>query len=129
MYSLLATTYQWNRGLRERGEKQNGFEISVSKTINVPLSVLYSSWVEENIRANWLKEEIVIRKQTENKSARITWSDLLTSLSIDFYTKGEDKSMVVVQHLKLPDAKKANEMKVYWNEALDHLKLFLEGNR
>jgi hypothetical protein len=33
---LLSTSYQWSRGLRER-VKTGGFEISVSKTIAVPI--------------------------------------------------------------------------------------------
>src|SRR6478672_11183864 len=40
---LLSTSYQWNRGLRERGEKKDGFEVSVSKTIKAPFSVLYEA--------------------------------------------------------------------------------------
>ncbi len=30
---LLSTSYQWDRGLRERGEKADGFEVSVSKMV------------------------------------------------------------------------------------------------
>src|SRR6266542_3445850 len=42
--NLLTTSYEWDRGLKERGQKKNGFEISVSKTVNVPVKVLYNSW-------------------------------------------------------------------------------------
>ena len=42
-HNLLTTTYEWDRGLKERGEKGNGFEISVSKTIEAPVDVLYNS--------------------------------------------------------------------------------------
>ena len=43
---LLSTSYQWSRGLRERGEKADGFEISVSKTIAVPVGELYKAWAD-----------------------------------------------------------------------------------
>lgn len=125
-HNLLATTYEWSRGLKERGQKGKEFEISVSKTIAVPIAVLYDSLVNNNTRKEWLKEKIVIRKSTENKSVRITWEDEVTSLSVDFYAKAADKSQVVVQHLKIPDSKKANELKVFWSERLDTLKSFLE---
>jgi uncharacterized protein YndB with AHSA1/START domain len=124
--NLLTTTYEWNRGLKERGQKEDGFEISVSKTIKVPISELFRSWVDNKIRKDWLDEEITIRKSTENKSARITWSDSVTSLSVDFYPKGEGKSQVVVQHLKIPDSDMAKAMKEYWGEKLDKLKASLE---
>ena len=125
--NLLTTTYQWSRGLRERGQKENGFEISVSKTIEVPINNLYSSWIDEKQRNKWLgKEKIIIRKATENKSARITWSDNETSLSIDFYLKGENKSQIVVQHMKIGDSKTAANLKSFWGIKLDALKSFLE---
>lgn len=124
--NLLATSYAWSRGLKERGQKEGGFEISVSKTVNVPLSVLYNSLLEDKTRNKWLKEKITIRKATENKSARITWSDNETSLSVDFYKKAEDKAQIVVQHQKIPDSKTASKMKEFWAEKLDQLKSLLE---
>ena len=124
--NLLTTTYEWSRGLKERGQKGKDFEIGVSKTINVPIAVLYNSWVDDGIRKKWLSENVVIRKASENKSARITWSDGTTSLSVDFYPKGDAKSQVVVQHLKIPDSKMAGEMKEYWVQKFEMLKAFLE---
>jgi hypothetical protein len=124
--NLLTTTYEWSRNLKERGQKEDGFEISVSKTISVMINILYNSWIDDKQRNKWLKEKITIRKATANKSARITWSDNETSLSIDFYPKGENKSQVVVQHLKIPDAKTAAILKIFWGTKLDALKTFLE---
>ncbi len=125
--NLLSTSYEWSRGIKERGEKNGSFEVSVSKTISVNIISLYRAWIEEEKRNQWLKnEKITIRKTTENKSARITWSDNATSLSVDFYSKGETKSQVVVQHIKIIDLKAANQMKDYWNGALLKLKSFLE---
>lgn len=126
--NLLTTSYEWSRGLKERGQKgeKKDFEISVSKTMLVPLPVLYTSLVDEKTRKKWLKEKITIRKATENKSARITWSDNVTSLSVDFYSKGKDKSQIVVQHQKIGDSKQATELKEYWSEKLNELKSLLE---
>jgi hypothetical protein len=113
--------------MKERGEKEGGFEIGVSKTINVPIDILYNSWVDDKARNKWLpKEKITIRKSTLNKSARITWSDNTTSLSVDFYPKGENKSQVVVQHQKITDSKMATKMKAYWGDVLESLKSLLE---
>jgi hypothetical protein len=124
--NLLTTTYEWSRGIKERGQKENGFEISMSKTIAVPVNLLYNAWVDDALRKRWLKEKITIRKSTENKSARITWSNGETGLSVDFYSKGKDKSQVVVQHLRISDSIKAAELKEFWGIALEKLKSFLE---
>jgi hypothetical protein len=125
--NLLATSYAWSRGIKERGERADGFEISVSKSVNVPVPVLYDAWLNDARRAKWLgKEKITFRKSTENKSARITWSDNVTNLSVDFYPKGADKCQVVVQHQKITGKMKADELKQFWAERLDRLKSLTE---
>lgn len=87
--NLLTTSYEWDRGRKERGQKGKDFEISVSKTVNVPIQVLFNSFVDENLRKKWLDDKIAITKQTENKSARAVWSDRITRLGVDFYLKGD----------------------------------------
>ena len=119
--NLLTTTYTWHKGLRERGEKAGGFEICVSKTVNVPLNVLYTAFTDDAQRKRWLKDKIVIRKATENKSARVTWSDNKTSLSIDFYAKGSEKSQIVIQHMKIENAARAGELKDFWKGRVEAL--------
>ncbi len=125
--NLLATSYEWSRGIKKRGERNGSFEISVSKIISVNVSFLYQAWIEDHQRNKWLKNEnVLIRKATENKSARITWSDNITSLSVDFYKKGDNKSQVAVQHMKIDSLIKADQLKEYWNNTLLKLKDLLK---
>lgn len=124
---LLSTSYQWDRGLRERGEKADGFEVSVSKTVAVPTEMLYAAWTDEGLRKKWLSEKITITKSTENKSVRVLWSDKSTRLSVDLYPKGDSKSQMIVQHLKIPDSEMAARMKEFWAERLNTLKGILES--
>ena len=123
---LLSTSYQWSRGLRERGKKKDGFEVSVSKMIHRPVSVVYQAFVDAKLRREWLSERLEITKQTENKSARAIWPGG-TRLSVDFYSKGDGKAQIVVQHLKLPDGETASKMKIFWGERLNKLKNILES--
>jgi len=126
--NLLATSYEWDRGLKERGSRPDGsIEISVSKTVAVAVDVLYAALIDEELRAKWLPgESITFRKTTLNRSARITWSDGVTSLSVDLYAKGDRKSQIVVQHMKIPDAETAANLKEYWAAALERLRAVLE---
>ncbi|WP_118976457.1 SRPBCC family protein [Taibaiella koreensis] len=124
--NLLTTSYEWSRGLKQRGEKENGFEISVSKTMNVPVQLLYQSWTDSKLSARWLPgETFTIRKATENKSLRITWSDDTTSVSVELYIKTPEKTQIVVQHMKLPDAEQAAARKEYWSGRLEALKALI----
>lgn len=123
---MVAVTYEQARGLRDQHQKPSGYEISVSRTIDAPIGKVFKAWTDQNIRKKWLSSNLTIRKATANKSLRITWDDGQTSLAVAFLTKGKDKSHVVAQHSKLPDAKSAAKTKKFWSEALDRLKASLE---
>ena len=120
---MVANTYEQERGMREKHQMPQGYQISVSRTLEVPVSTLYRSWSDDRIRQRWLSGEcITIRKATPNRSMRITWTDAKTSLEVNFYGKGDARSQVVVQHSKLASSDDGERMKSYWKEALDRLK-------
>jgi len=124
---MVTVTYEQGRGLRKQHERPDGYQISVSRTINVPVSMLYNAFANDKARHAWLAEDgVTVRKATANKSMRVTWNDVKTSLEINFYPKGEGKGQVVVQHSKLPNAKASATMKTYWGKALDRLRASLE---
>ncbi|MCU1265933.1 MAG: uncharacterized protein JWM21_2251 [Acidobacteria bacterium] len=124
---MLTVSYEQHSGRRAPHEKPDGYQISVSRTIAVPLAPLYEAFGNAGKRAQWLPEEgLIERTATTNKSMRVTWNDRKTSLEISFLPKSEDKSVVVVQHSKLPNAGAAAKMKKYWGEALDRLRAMLE---
>jgi uncharacterized protein YndB with AHSA1/START domain len=124
---MVTVTYEQQSGRRALYEKPDGYQISVSRTVAAPLAALYGAFGNAKKRSQWLPEDgLVERKSTANKSMRVTWNDRKTSLEISFLPKGEDKSQVVVQHSKLPDARAAAKMKKYWGEALDRLRTLLE---
>jgi hypothetical protein len=95
--------------------------VSASKTVEVPISMLYRHWSDEKLRGKWLlKDKLTIRKETKDKSMRITWNDE-TSVDVYFYEKGESKSQVSVQHSKLADSEQVERTRVHWKAALDRL--------
>lgn len=118
---MVAVGYEQVHGLRQKHEKPEGYEISVSRTIGASAPVLFRAWNDARSRRAWLAEDITIRKATPSKSMRVTWSDGKTSLDVHLYPKGNGKCQVVVQHAKLPNAKAAEKMKAYWSKALDRL--------
>ncbi|HEV7745154.1 MAG TPA: DUF4287 domain-containing protein [Pyrinomonadaceae bacterium] len=124
---MVTVNYERARGLRDVHQKPSGYEISVSRTINVPIAKLYHAFANDKARNAWLAEDgLAVRKATANKSMRVTWNDVKTSLEISFLSKGDGKSQVVVQHSKLPNAKASTTMKTYWRNALDRLRASLE---
>ena len=124
---MVTVTYEQARGMRKPNERTDGYQISVSRTLKVPIEKLYKAFANDKARNAWLAEDgLEVRKATANKSMRVTWNDVKTSLEINFYPKGDDKSQVVVQHSKLPNAQASAAMKTYWTRALDRLRDSLE---
>ena len=125
---MVTVTYEQARGLRQAHEKPGGFEISVSRTLAVPVATAFEAWEDTKSRRRWLDDAgYTVRKATRNKTMRITWVEGKTSLDVYFNSKGEGKCQVVAQHSKLKDAKQADRMKKYWGEQLDRLRQLLEG--
>lgn len=119
--------YEQERKGRQKHQMPEGYQVSASKTINVPLDELYKAWSEAEARLQWLDEpEIQVRKATPQKSLRMTWIDGQSSLEVLFDAKGEQRSRVRLQHSKLPGPVEAEQMKAYWAEALNRLRVLLE---
>jgi uncharacterized protein YndB with AHSA1/START domain len=119
---MVTVAYEQERGLRAKHEKPGGFQISRSRTIAAPAAALFAAFEDSHQRARWLKDpDVSIRKATPNKSMRVTWVDDKTTLEVNFYPKGREKTQVVVQHGKLPTSAAAERMKTYWEHQLSRL--------
>jgi uncharacterized protein YndB with AHSA1/START domain len=124
---MVTVSYEQARGLREKHQTAAGYQISISRTVNAPVTKLYKAFADARTRSSWLPDVgFVVRTKTTDKSLRVTWSDDKTSLEINFNPTPAGKSQVVVQHSKLPDAKSSAKMKTYWGKALDRLRTSLE---
>jgi hypothetical protein len=124
----ITASYELTRGLREVGEKDDGFAITASKTVAVPVERLYDAVVSESERSAWLPDgPLSERTLTRPKSARFDWDEGPTRVHMTFLARGEAKSTVAVEHRRLSDAGEADRMKTYWRERLSVLKSALEG--
>lgn len=124
----VTTGYEEARGLREKHQKPDGFEISRSKTIGVTVNRLFEAWSDLDMREQWLPDhEVVVRRATRDKSMRLTWSDGYTHVDANFYPRGDERAQVAIQHRKLADTDAAEDAKMFWSCRLAELKKHLEG--
>jgi uncharacterized protein YndB with AHSA1/START domain len=125
---MVAVGYEQARGLRRKHQRPDGFTVSASRTLAVPVARAFDAFVDEKGRARWLRDPgFTVRKATRPRSVRITWVDGKTRVEASFSAKGDARSQVSVQHSKLPDPDAAARMKAYWGEALDRLRDAVEG--
>lgn len=124
---MVTVGFEQARGLREKHQTPKGYEISVSKTFQVPADKLFNAWAEGNVRKQWLPEyELQISKSTPSKSIRAVLQDQ-TRVSIEIYKKGDDRCQLFVQHMKLTDSPAAERSKLFWKSALERLKTHCES--
>ena len=120
--------YEQARGLREPGQTADGWQVSASKTVSVPVKRLYRAFVEEHLREHWLPgAELHLRTATPHKSARYDWEDGSTRVIVGFEELDASKSRSGIMHERLPDSDTAEEMKAWWRERVAALKPMLEG--
>ena len=123
----VAASYERARGLRAVHEKDDGFAISASKTVSVPVERLYDAVLDEARRERWLPDgQLRERTATRPKSARFDWGQGESRVNVTFLAKGESKSTLALEHRRLADAAEAERVKAYWRQRLTSLKELLD---
>jgi hypothetical protein len=120
-------SYERARRGRAIGEHPDGFRVSASKTVAVPVDELYDAFVDPAVRDRWLPDgKLAERTATKPKSARFDWGDDGTRVHVTFATKDADRSTVTLSHERLADAAERERLKAYWRERTAALKEELE---
>ena len=110
------------------GSRPDGFAVSATRTIAVPVERLFGVFVDDALRERWLPgAELGLRTATAPRTARYDWEDGSTRVIVGFDDLVEAKIRVALSHERLPDADTASEMKAWWRERRSALKSQLEG--
>ncbi len=124
----VTVSYERARGLRVVGQRADGFAITASRTVAVPVDLLFDAFVDGSLRERWLPDgQLSERTATRPRSVRFDWADGATRVSVVVEAKGAAKSTVTVEHARLADAAEAKDMKAYWRRHLTSLKAQLEA--
>jgi hypothetical protein len=115
----IAVTYERARGLRAPGQRPDGFTITASKTLPVPVEAAFAAFDDEAVRDAWLPAgSLRVRTATAPRSARYDFEDGSTRVNVGITAVGDDRSRVALSHERLPDAETAGEMKAWWRGRL-----------
>ena len=123
---MVTVAYEQARGLREPNQAASGFQMSASKTVAAPVTVLYQAFSNVRSRARWLpKAELTVRNAAPEKRIRYTGAGG-SHVEATFTAKDADKSAVTVTETKLADGAAVERQKAYWKAALERLKAQVE---
>jgi hypothetical protein len=124
----ITTGYERARGMRLKHQQPDGFTVYASKTVGVPIGVLFDAFVDQPTRARWLTDGTMkLRTAQPGKVARFDWGDGRTRILVTFEEKGPMKATAYVSHERLPDADAADAAKVLWKKRVAAMKGFLES--
>ena len=126
---MVTVGYEQARGLRQKGQRPDGYSVSASRTMSAPAAAAFGAWTDARVRSRWLGADagLTVRKATPDKSVRATWGDGRGNVEVNLWPKGAARCQVAVQHSKLTSNAAALRMKRFWGEALDRLREVLEG--
>jgi hypothetical protein len=123
---MVTVAYEQARGKREKQETDDGYQVGVSKTLELPLAKLFRFWAEPAERNKWLADDrFSIHKATASKSIRARWGRGVSRIDVDFFDKGAGKSQVTVQHNRIESSDAAEQMKAYWAKKIRALEALL----
>jgi hypothetical protein len=123
---MVTSAYEQARGKRETQAADEGFQVDIVKTLELPLAKLFRFWSEPAERNKWLADDrFSIHKATASKSIRARWGRGVSRIDVDFCEKGPMKSQVTVQHNKIESSDAAEQMKAYWAKKISALEALL----
>ncbi len=123
----VAGSYERARGLRAVGEHADGFRVSATKTVAVPIERLYEAFVDPAKRKRWMPDgELRQRKATRPTAAHFDWGGDGSRVHVTFTAKDASKSTATLSHERLADAAARDRVKAHWRERTAALKKELE---
>jgi len=119
---MVTVAYEQARGKNGNAATDDGFQVDVSKVLELPLAKLFRFWAEPAERNKWLADDrFSIHKATASKSIRARWGRGVSRIDVDFCEKGPSKSQVTVQHNRIETSDAAEQMKAYWAKKISAL--------
>ena len=109
----ITMSYERTRGGRQAGQRDDGFAVTATKTLPVPVEQLFDAFLAQ--------EELRERTSTRPKSARFDWDGGESRVHAVFVAKGDASSTVSVEHRRLADPDEAARMKAFWRARLPRL--------
>ena len=85
----VTVAYEQARGMRLKYERPDGFSVTASKTIAVPVEVLFDAFVDDARRKEWLTDgSMSLRTAQPGRTARFDWEDGSTRVNVGFTSEG-----------------------------------------
>lgn len=125
----LIVEYEQDRGIRNPGARRDGtFSGGASKTIAAPAERVVAAFVDPAVRQRWLPGIVLEGRSSQvTGTRRFDWANDGTRITVNVSRTTGGKTIVAVEHERLPDAASAAGRKAYWKDRLTALRSLLEA--
>jgi hypothetical protein len=124
---MVAVGYERAIGRRVQNQRNDGYSVSVSRTLEAPAVTVFRAFHDAHQRARWLDAApFTIRTARAPRTLRVTWEDGRSHLLVTCTAKSAKRSQVEIEHSRLESAAAAARMKARWSKNLEKLRGALE---
>jgi hypothetical protein len=114
---MVTVTYEQVRKGRKKHQMTKGYAISLSKTLPIPKSALFTLWKSPQKRASWFpKGRFETRTVRPGKLVRLGSST--GAVEILFIAKNPKSSRLMITHSKLSSDRQAARYKKIWQRSI-----------
>ncbi len=119
---MITSNYEQKIGRRAKHEKPDGFEISVTRTLDFPVGKIYEAWADDEERARWMrKSDFNPTTRKPPGTVRGRWLPNDSRIDVEMSEVGEGRCQLRVMHRKLPNEEAALRMKDLWPITIDRM--------
>jgi hypothetical protein len=124
---MVTVGYERAIGRRVQNQRNDGYSVSVSRTLEAPAATVFRAFHDARERARWLEAApFTIRTSRAPRTLRVTWEDGCSHLLVTCTAKSAKRSQVEIEHSRLESAAVAARMKARWSKNLERLRAALE---
>lgn len=118
----IAIGYEYARGMRERGMTSDGFATNASKTLNLAVEQVWELFGDSDLRAKWLDPQLLEQTSaTRPRTFNAKWLADDSRVSVNFTSKGDNKSSFAIQHRRLQHQDDIATVKAFWKQRIAEL--------
>ena len=118
----IADHYEQSIGRRSKYEAEDGFHVSVSRTLDLSAAVVLAACIDDAMRTKWLRRgDFEPTTVKEPGTVRGKWTPDGSRVDVDISEEGESRCTLAIGHRKLATADAGERMRQFWKHSIDRL--------
>jgi hypothetical protein len=117
---MVTVEYERERGIRKVNQNETGFLVAVHKTVEMPISKLQKEW-QRIVASSMVNSKKLERVPSKTKRRMLRYKAAQGGLVVSFDERGNGKSRIMVEAIKLPNKAAVERERVVWRRILDRI--------